>query len=220
MPSDVSFLAPNVRVHAFDAGPGPTVLIQAGIHGDEVAGVHAVEELLEEGLRPKRGRLLLVPVMNPPAYRARQRMAPSGLDLNRCFPGDPDAEEPEKRLAAAFMALVRSEAPALVATLHESWKRYHPEVPVSFGQTVVYGVKPRPAVVDHVVAAMNDDLANPYEKWAAHHYPVPTSSTEVIVDAFGCTGLCIETWMGFEERRRIDMHKAVVKHLLDWFELT
>ena len=41
-------LSENVRVHVLDAPqPGPTVLVQAGIHGDEVAGVHALEELLE-----------------------------------------------------------------------------------------------------------------------------------------------------------------------------
>ena len=47
-----------------------------------------------------------------------------------------------------------------------------------------------------------------------HHYPVPTSSTEVIVEATGCVGLCVETWMGFEEARRVEMHKAVVRLLL------
>ncbi|MCZ7687204.1 MAG: hypothetical protein M5U28_54095 [Sandaracinaceae bacterium] len=42
-----------------------------------------------------------------------------------------------------------------------------------------------------------------------------TSSTEVIVDAIGCVGVCVETWMGFSERRRIDMQKEVVRVLLD-----
>ena len=45
-------------------------------------------------------------------------------------------------------------------------------------------------------------------------YPVATSSTEIIVDTVGCIGLCIETWMGFPERRRIDMQKEVVELLL------
>jgi len=46
------------------------------------------------------------------------------------------------------------------------------------------------------------------------HYPVATSSTEVIVAATGCVGLCIETWMGFAERRHIDMQRQVVELLL------
>ncbi len=215
MPPGTHFLLPTLPVHVFDAAePGPTAVIQAGIHGDEVAGVHAVEELLEEGLRPSRGRLILTPRMNPGAYRARTRTSPGGLDLNRCFPGDAQAPEIERRLAASFMAQMQDERPALVATLHESWKRYHPEVAASFGQTLVYGVDPVPPLLTQTVAKLNDELQHPYEKWDTHYYPVATSSTEVIVDAVGCVGICVETWMGFEERRRIDMQKTVVRHLL------
>ncbi|MCC6623713.1 MAG: succinylglutamate desuccinylase/aspartoacylase family protein [Deltaproteobacteria bacterium] len=214
----VHFLAPTIPVHVIDTGvAGPTVLVQAGIHGDEIAGVHALEELLEEGVRPERGRLIVIPCMNPPAYRARLRAAPGGLDLNRCFPGDAAAPERERRLARALMDLVEGERPAVMATLHESWKRFHPDIPVSFGQTIVYGVEPRPPIVDALVAHMNASLEGPYEKWAPHYYPVATSSTEVIVDAIGpasIVGLCIETWMGFELARRVAMQKEVVRFLL------
>jgi predicted deacylase len=209
-------LWPTVSLHVFEAEqPGPTALIQAGIHGDEVAGVHALQELLEEGLRPDRGRLLVVPVMNPPAYRARQRACPDGLDLNRQFPGDPEGVRYEQRLAATFMQLVRDEQPALVATLHESKKRYDPEVVPSFGQTLVYGVKPCPPLYEQVVERLNADRQSPDEAWATQYYPVATSSTEVIVDAVGCLGVCVETWMGFAERRRIDMQREVVLRLLE-----
>ncbi|MBC7172812.1 MAG: succinylglutamate desuccinylase/aspartoacylase family protein, partial [Polyangiaceae bacterium] len=181
------FLTPTVYLHVMDAdAPGPTALIQAGIHGDEIAGVHALEELLEEGIRPERGRLIICPVMNPPAYRARQRFPEGGLDLNRCFPGDADSPDKERRLAHRFMSLVRDEKPALVATLHESMKRYDPEVRPSFGQTLVYGVEPIPGLVQSVVDGMNSTLADESERWAPQYYPVSTSSTEVIVDAVGC----------------------------------
>ena len=213
-------LHPNVYLHELVAGePGPTVLVQAGIHGDEIAGVHALEELLEEGIAPRRGRLLVIPCMNPPAYRARQRAAPGGgLDLNRCFPGDAGAPEVERRLARTFMDLVLEERPAVMATLHESWKRHHPAFPISFGQTITYGVEPRPPLVDRLVARMNEQLDVAYETWAPHYYPVATSSTEVIVEAIGqahIVGLCIETWMGFELARRVAMQKRLVRVLLD-----
>ncbi len=219
MPPAVSTLFPNVHLHVIEAAsPGPTALIQAGIHGDEIAGVHALEELLEEGVTPQRGRLLIVPCMNPPAYRARQRAAPGGLDLNRVFPGDPAAPERERRLAHVFMELVRRERPALMATLHESLKRHHPDFPVSFGQTLTYGVEPRPPIIDRVIARLNQSLESPYETWAPHYYPVATSSTEVIVDALGASrivGICVETWMGFELARRVAMQKLVVRELLE-----
>lgn len=209
-------LAPNVHLTVLEASePGPTALIQAGIHGDEVCGVHALQEMLEEGIRPRRGRLLIVPVMNVPAYRARQRAAPDGLDLNRSFPGSHHSDAREEQLAAVFMDLVRDEKPALVATLHESHKRYDPSVNPSFGQTLVYGVLPMPPLVGSVVDKLNAELADEAERWATQHFPVATSSTEVIVDAFGCIGICVETWMGFEEPRRVAMQRRVVELMLD-----
>ena len=212
----VHALTPTVLLHVVEGdAPGPTALVQAGIHGDEIAGVHALEELLEGGLRPARGRLLVVPCMNPAAYRARTRAAPDGLDLNRCFPGDPESDQPERRLAAMFMRLIEHERPVMVATLHESLKRHHPEIAASCGQTLVYGVDPVPPEVVRVVARLNEHLAHPYERWAPHYYPVETSSTEVIVAATGCLGVCVETWSGFDLRRRVDMQKAVVRALLD-----
>lgn len=211
----IHYFSPTLPIHVFEGPePGPCALIQAGIHGDEIAGVHALQELLEAGLCPARGRLIVIPVMNPPAYRARARAAPGGLDLNRCFPGDADAPERERRLARRFMDLVQDERPALMATLHESHKRYDPAVVPSFGQTLVYGVKPAPALIDRAVERLNHQLRDEAERWAAHYYPVATSSTEVIVDAIGCVGVCVETWMGFPEARRIDMQRAVVDILL------
>lgn len=210
----VHFLAPTIPVYVMEADQqGPTAIVQAGIHGNEVAGVHALQEMLEEGFRPDRGRLLVIPVMNPPAYRARLRARPGGLDMNRCFPGNADGQA-EERLARKFMDLMEVEQPVLVATLHESLKRFHPEIPQSFGQTIVYGVNPRPTIVDTVIAQLNERLESPYERWAAHYYPVPTSSTEVIVDKVGCIGVCVETWEVFEERRRIDMQRVAIVELL------
>jgi hypothetical protein len=212
----VHWFLPTLPLHVFDAeAAGPTAIIQAGIHGDEVAGVHALQEMLEDGLRPTHGRLIVVPVMNPGAYRARQRARPGGLDLNRSFPGDADAPELERRLARKFMDLVEDERPALVATLHESWKRYDPRVVPSFGQTLVYGVKPMPEIVGHTIDRLNARFTSENEHFAPQYYPVSTSSTEVIVEAVGCVGLCVETWMEFDEERRIEMHKAVVEYLLD-----
>ncbi len=212
----IHHLTPTLPIHVIAARePGPTALIQAGIHGDEVAGVHALQQLLEAGFAPKRGRLLIIPVMNPAAYRARERCAPGGLDLNRCFPGDATATAPELRLARQFMDLVLTEQPVLMATLHESHKRYDPAVTPSFGQTIVYGVDPPPEILTPTIARLNARFTGPQDHWAPLYYPVATSSTEVIVAATGCIGLCIETWMGFPEAHRVTMQRAVVEILLD-----
>jgi len=214
--TQVDFIAPTIRIHTIRSPlPGPTAWIEAGIHGDEIAGVHAAEELLETGLEPERGTLIVCPLMNPRAYRAQQRMAPGGLDLNRCFPGDPAGTRAEHRLAATFMSAMTNARPDLLVTLHESKKRFHPDVQPSFGQTVVYGVKPAPSIVGAAVSRMNASTQHPAETWAPHYYPVSTSSTEVIVDRLGCVGLCIETWMGFPLARRVEMHREIICVLLE-----
>lgn len=217
LPVGIHHFAPTLALHVLEgAQPGPTAIVQAGIHGDEIAGVHALYEMLEDdALTPTHGRLIVVPVMNPPAYRARQRMAPGGLDLNRCFPGDAEAAERERKLARRFMDLVLDERPALVATLHESQKRYDPAVVPSFGQTLVYGVDPCPPIFEQVVERLNTRFCTEEERFATQYYPVATSSTEVIVDAVGCLGVCVETWMGFAEAHRIAMQKETVELLLD-----
>jgi len=212
----IHYFLPTLPVHVFDgADPGPTAIIQAGIHGDEIAGVHALQELLEATFRPSRGRLIIIPIMNPRAYRARTRCAPNGLDLNRCFPGSHDSDAYEIRLARQFMDLVEDEKPKLVATLHESQKRYNPEIQPSFGQTLVYGIKPMPAIIERTIHRLNQTYTGENEYWSPHYFPVATSSTEVIVERIACVGICVETWMGFPEAHRINMQRSVVEFLLD-----
>jgi predicted deacylase len=47
-------------VHAWDSGsPGPNVLVQALTHGNEICGAIALDWLLQQGFRPRRGRLTL-----------------------------------------------------------------------------------------------------------------------------------------------------------------
>jgi hypothetical protein len=72
-----------------------------------------------------------------------------------------------------------------------------------------------PEIVQATVDRLNTRFSSDEERWEPQYYPVSTSSTEVIVDAVGCIGICVETWMGFEEAHRIEMQKAVVEFLLD-----
>ena len=54
----VHHFSPTLSLHVFAATePGPTAIIQAGIHGDEVAGVHALSEMLEDELRATDQRI-------------------------------------------------------------------------------------------------------------------------------------------------------------------
>ena len=68
--------------------PGPTVLITAGIHGDEVNGVEIVRQIIAKGInKPKIGTIICIPVINIFGFIHMERKFPDGRDLNRVFPG-------------------------------------------------------------------------------------------------------------------------------------
>lgn len=69
--------------------PGPTLLIQAGMHGDETNGIEIVRRLItkEEVRNPLCGSIVAIPVINTFAFLYGTRDLPDGKDLNRCFPG-------------------------------------------------------------------------------------------------------------------------------------
>jgi predicted deacylase len=68
--------------------PGPTVLITAGIHGDEINGVEIVRQLIAKKInKPKKGTIICVPILNVFGFLSMSRQFPDGHDLNRVFPG-------------------------------------------------------------------------------------------------------------------------------------
>lgn len=71
-------------------GPGPTLLVTAGNHGDEYSGQVAAAGFVRS-LEPEaiRGRIIVLPALNLPAATSGRRASPlDGGNLNRLFPGD------------------------------------------------------------------------------------------------------------------------------------
>ncbi|AXT52180.1 succinylglutamate desuccinylase [Aquimarina sp. BL5] len=67
---------------------GPTVLITAGIHGDEINGVEVVRQIIAKKInRPAKGTIICIPVLNVFGFLSMNRSFPDGRDLNRVFPG-------------------------------------------------------------------------------------------------------------------------------------
>ncbi len=67
---------------------GPSVWLDAAIHGDEVNGLEIIRRVLAE-LDPQRlaGRILAVPIVNVFGFVQQTRYLPDRRDLNRSFPG-------------------------------------------------------------------------------------------------------------------------------------
>ncbi len=72
-------------------GDGPTLVISAGVHGDEYEGQIAVANLARElGAADIHGRLILLPMVNFPAAEVGCRVSPlDDANLNRLYPGNP-----------------------------------------------------------------------------------------------------------------------------------
>ena len=94
-PHEDAWGATRIPIAVIRNGTGPTVILQAGNHGDEYEGPIALGELIRE-LDPGMvsGRIIFLPAVNVPAVLAGRRTSPvDGLNLNRTFPGDPHGPE-------------------------------------------------------------------------------------------------------------------------------
>lgn len=77
-------------------GNGKRVLISAGIHGDEPAGVETVCSFIEKKLYQKflqDWEITIVPCINPFGYENGTRNNHEGVDLNRKFKSSPPPQE-------------------------------------------------------------------------------------------------------------------------------
>ncbi|MEM7484008.1 MAG: succinylglutamate desuccinylase/aspartoacylase family protein [Bacteroidota bacterium] len=79
----------DIPVHVFNSkSEGPTVLVQAGLHGDEINGVETLRRLLQdEQFKIKKGAVIVVPILNVFGFIHFSRDVPDGKDVNRSFPG-------------------------------------------------------------------------------------------------------------------------------------
>lgn len=67
---------------------GPTVLLSAGLHGDEINGTEIVRQLIVQKInQPKCGTIICIPIVNIFGFVNQTREFPDGRDLNRVFPG-------------------------------------------------------------------------------------------------------------------------------------
>lgn len=96
--NDSAWGAVMIPITVIKRGDGPTALLTGGNHGDEYEGPIALAKLAST-LKSKdvNGRVIIVPFMNYPAFRAGARTSPIDAgNLNRSFPGKPDGTVTEK----------------------------------------------------------------------------------------------------------------------------
>ena len=155
-----------------ELGDGPAeVAIVAAIHGDEPCGVRALERLVAES--PDVDRPVKLIVANERALDAGVRYVDA--DLNRVFPGDPDADEYERRLAAE---LRRELSECTTLAIHSTQSYAGPFAIVNSVDAVTRGLVPH-FPVDAVVEA--DEFTN--GRLAEHAHTVEVEAGEQGTDS-------------------------------------
>ena len=85
---------------------GATLLVSAGIHGDELNGIEVIRRLRTlAALDRLHGTLVLVPVVNLFGFLNKSRYLPDRRDLNRSFPGS-ETGSLASRMANVFFSSV------------------------------------------------------------------------------------------------------------------
>ncbi len=104
LPSFYTHSSVNMPVHVVHGrNPGPTLLVSATIHGDEITGVEIVRRLLaHKFINRIRGTLIAIPVVNVYGFVSKSRYLPDRRDLNRAFPGS-ESGSMASRLAHVLM---------------------------------------------------------------------------------------------------------------------
>lgn len=81
----------SINAHVYRSKhPGPTVLVQGGVHGDEINGVEIVRRTITSGLfdQLQSGNIIAIPLLNIFGFINFSRDTPDGKDVNRSFPGN------------------------------------------------------------------------------------------------------------------------------------
>jgi len=115
---------------------GPTVLIFAGIHGDESGGYLTADRYAD--LKVVKGNLIVVPRLNLFAILTRKRTGLSGQDMNRKFQPSEENGDPDMKVVRLAKSLM--DRADIILNLHQGYGFYspiwidHTRNPIRWGQ--------------------------------------------------------------------------------------
>lgn len=101
----------DIPVYVYNSKkPGPNILVQAGLHGDEINGIEIVRRMMQQKFfRVSKGAVIAVPILNVFGFIHFSRDVPDGKDVNRSFPGKKSGSM-ASRIAYHYLTEVLSQA--------------------------------------------------------------------------------------------------------------
>ena len=195
----------------------PKMLIQGGMHGDEIASYMACDSIIRN-INLLEGTLIIIPRLNILADQKNTRFI--NIDLNHAFPGDQGSDVYEFRLAYELMWLVDSIKPDIIINLHEALTKYDSEFQndseKAFGQIVITCIKPFEEILITAVDNMNEKIPFSDFKFHAHYYTFRQySSLDNFVSKFNIKSYTIETYRGFKIDDRVKLQQVAVLQFMD-----
>ncbi len=193
--------------------PGPVMILDGGIHGDEIASYMACDSIVKY-LNLYSGTLIVIPKTNIKACNINERQV--NLDFNHAFPGDLQSDTYEYRLAYEFMWLVDSVKPDLIINLHEARTKWNPKAlsdpEKAYGQIVISCVQPFEDLLIRAVDNMNKNIPEGDFRYHTHYYSYREySSLDNFVSKFNIKSYTVESYRGFaiEDRVKLQLIAAL-----------
>lgn len=196
--------------------PGPTVMIVAGVHGNEPAGANAAEAIRHWSLL--KGKLVVIPRANVPALAANKRLTP-GLstnlsNLNRNYPRAEKTEPPRGELAETIWNLALQHKPDWLLDLHEGYD-FNALNDKSVGSSVIVTADDKgKAAADRMLAAVNQTIADENLKFTRRGPPINGSLARAAGEHLKIPAMTVETTSKQAMSKRVRQHEIMVHELL------
>ncbi len=191
----------------------PAIMIVAGTHGNEKAGIKAAE-YLKDNLHIERGTLIIIPKANILACEENIRCFPPEINLNRVYPGNPQGN-PVEKLAYEIFNLIKKYDIGLLVDLHESIEFYRKN-PKNYGQTVIIDSDDDCLfeLSSFLVEEMNKEIIEDGNKYQVLVDPVKGSTAYSAHHQLGIPALTFETCRKLPLSFRIGEQIKFVKLIL------
>ena len=185
----------------------PKIVIDACIHGDEIAGAYACDTVMKY-INILNGTVVFIPRVNVKAFNTGVREV--NVDLNQVFPGNIKSTTYEERLAYDFMKIIKELKPDVVINLHEAWTRfnenlYQRQKDKSFGQVLITNTDTFPSFLSNALTIINSKIENQENLFRIQYFPYkPNHSMDNIIEKLKTPSFTVETLRTLPLEERIN----------------